>query len=98
MASAISRLTPTGARPATLLWMARITGLGARQGRLPAGGSRSFLLDQLGGRQREHVPALHARHLDEHFLGLAAPRRPDQHLDSNQPISPNRPPHERAGP
>lgn len=26
MASAISRLTPTGARPATLLWMARITG------------------------------------------------------------------------
>ena len=50
--------------------------------------SRQLLLDQFRGRQREHVAARHARHLGEHLLGLAAPRRPDQHFDSNQLVSP----------
>ena len=47
-----------------------------------------LLLDQFRGRQREHVAARHARHLGEQLLGLAAPRRPDQHFDSNQHVSP----------
>jgi hypothetical protein len=50
-----------------------------------------LLLDEFRCRQREHIAAFGARHLGHHRLWLAAPRRPDQHLDSNQFASPEMP-------
>ena len=57
-----------------------------------------LLLDQFRGRQGEHIAARHARHLGKQLLGLAAPRRPDQHFELEPTrLSGNRPPHHRGG-